>query len=148
MVSRPFAATFAAATVAAALMTSGCASSASLREGNYEDVTPHELHRAGKSGDAELAAPLRALLEERLASGTTTITDEQAIEAVIALGRTGDASDGAAMLRVAREDHSPDVRAFAIEALARLNPPLLAAERGALLSAENDPLVRARLADN
>ncbi|MCB2154079.1 HEAT repeat domain-containing protein [bacterium] len=133
--------------IALVMLTVGCASLGSLRERRYAEVTPEQIHRAGETDDSQLAPPLRGMLEDRLDPGGTDVTDAQAIEAVIALGKVGSAKDAAVVERMLSDDPSEDVRYFSVDALAALDPDGFSTRAERLLEEEGSALVRERISE-
>jgi HEAT repeat protein len=135
-----------AASLAAVLAGSGwgCQSHRALREGNYQEVTPENLHEASSSEAKDIPDALAALLRARLEK-KADISEEQAIEAVISLGKTGQPRHASTLEAVLKSDPSADARYFAAESLGTLAPEKLRERAPKLLETEQDPVVRQRL---
>lgn len=121
--------------------TGGCANYGPLRAGEYDRVEPQLLVEAGRSGDAKLAEPLAAMLTARLDQPASGVTEEQAVEAVIALGRVGEAAHAPVAHRLLVSDPSSSVRYFAARTLHALDPRRMAEHAKAIRQAQTDPLV-------
>jgi HEAT repeat protein len=145
-VSRLRAGQGAAIVLAASLLAGslGCHGYAALREGRYAEVEPETIHAAGSSGAEDLPDALAKLLGQRI-EGSGGITEEQAIEAVISLGKIGQERHADTLQAILRGDPSADARYFAVEALGKVAPAKLKADVPRLLQAEKDPVVRKRL---
>jgi hypothetical protein len=127
------------------LMAAGCSSQGALRDGRYAEVKPEQLRRAGESETPHLAAPIQDLLLDWCRNPASVVTEAQAIEAAIALGQAGGAANGPSLLEAAGTRRGLDVRYFAVESLAAVDPGLLRQEAPRLLASEDSPLVRAAI---
>ena len=132
------------ACVSMMMAAAGCSSTRALRSGDYGNVAPDDLVKAGESQDSELAPPLRQLLETRLSQGEDAVSEDQAIEAVIALGKVGGRSDSAILLKVLETEPSADVRFFAVDALHAIDAVAFQKAAPRLRESEGSDLVRGR----
>lgn len=118
----------------------GCTNYSSLRTGEYDRVEPSLLAEAGDSGNHELVEPIAKLLMQRL-NNAKSVTDEQAIEACIAIGKLNGKDHSDLLLKLVMKDASSDVRFFSANALKQVDQSKFNTEYDSIIKAQQDEFI-------
>lgn len=125
---------------AIAFITS-CASNKALLRGDYEEVSPSMIFKAGEAEKPENLDAIRQLLSQRVTEQSSMIPEDLTTEAVIALGKIGGLQDTELLTKLLKNDPSVDVRYFAVNSLHQISPEYFQKISSEILASEQSQLV-------